>query len=480
MPSACTGSRATLQQVFIWASGRCETRVPATGRLLARRPLRPLFACKHPVTDRRASRCGLGACITVRPMSRERSDAQPGGQAAPQRAQARLRVAVIDRDPGFMQVLANRLDALGCEHRAAVSTPATVETLVAMRLNALVLDLDGARPRELGLPRARAARAFPGLAVIVCTGPSSVAQRVRGLRLGADAWMTKPCHRRGADLRDRGGGPPSPAPRDAASSTSRRTVGEITIRPDLYQAYVGRRQSLELTAREFEILQLLAQSDRVLRREEIYERVWGYAMAHGDRSVDVFVRKLRQKLRAASPHWSYIHTHFGVGYRFAPESEADGSKRTAGCRRRASSELLASRRRHRARPGAERVAPAPRAPAARRHERPRSQVVHICRHDSITRSAARARAASRRMSATRRVTPRGARGGAARDPARGASRAGGRAGADAVDPGAAPADRARPPRRPDHVARGAVSCSSGGARCGRATGRSTSTCASSA
>ncbi len=49
--------------------------------------------------------------------------------------------------------------------------------------------------------------------------------------------------------------------------------------------------------------------------------MWGYAMAHGDRSVDVFVRKLRQKLRAASPHWSYIHTHFGVGYRFAPERD---------------------------------------------------------------------------------------------------------------------------------------------------------------
>jgi DNA-binding response OmpR family regulator len=58
-----------------------------------------------------------------------------------------------------------------------------------------------------------------------------------------------------------------------------------------------------------------------LRREEVYERVWGYAMAHGDRSVDVFVRKLRQKLRGASPRWSYIHTHFGVGYRFAPQPD---------------------------------------------------------------------------------------------------------------------------------------------------------------
>ena len=55
---------------------------------------------------------------------------------------------------------------------------------------------------------------------------------------------------------------------------------------------------------------------RVVPRERVYERVWGYAMAHGDRSVDVFVRKLRKKLEAASPGWVYLHTHFGVGYRF--------------------------------------------------------------------------------------------------------------------------------------------------------------------
>ena len=65
----------------------------------------------------------------------------------------------------------------------------------------------------------------------------------------------------------------------------------------------------------------------------IYQRVWGYAMAHGDRSVDVFVRKLRQKLERASPSWRYIHTHFGVGYRFAPER---GRRRRARRRRRRS------------------------------------------------------------------------------------------------------------------------------------------------
>jgi DNA-binding response OmpR family regulator len=252
-------------------------------------------------------------------MARERSDAQPGSQGPSHRAQARLRVAVIDRDPGFMQVLANRLVALGCEHRA-LSTPATVETLVAMRLNALVLDLTVVGPDSWDYLERVCAR-LPGLAVIVCTGPSSVAQRVRGLRLGADGWITKPCHPEelicvieAAVRRHRR--------HELPQINAGAIVGEITIRTDLYQAYVG-EQSVELTAREFEILQLLAQSDRVLRREEIYERVWGYAMAHGDRSVDVFVRKLRQKLRAMSPSWSYIHTHFGVGYRFAPELEGE-------------------------------------------------------------------------------------------------------------------------------------------------------------
>jgi DNA-binding response OmpR family regulator len=96
-------------------------------------------------------------------------------------------------------------------------------------------------------------------------------------------------------------------------------AGEVEIRSDQFQAFVAGR-SIDLTRREFELIELLASAEgRVLEREEIYQRVWGYAMARGDRSVDVFVRKLRQKLERASPDWRYIHTHFGIGYRFAAE-----------------------------------------------------------------------------------------------------------------------------------------------------------------
>jgi DNA-binding response OmpR family regulator len=107
----------------------------------------------------------------------------------------------------------------------------------------------------------------------------------------------------------------------AAARTGRDPLvaGELQVRPDQFQAFAAGR-SVELTRREFELLQLLAEAEgKVLQREEIYQLVWGYAMAHGDRSVDVFVRKLRQKLEKASPDWTYIHTHFGVGYRFQAE-----------------------------------------------------------------------------------------------------------------------------------------------------------------
>jgi DNA-binding response OmpR family regulator len=80
-----------------------------------------------------------------------------------------------------------------------------------------------------------------------------------------------------------------------------------------------------LTVREFQLLAVLAdREDRVVRRPEIYRQVWGGEMKHRDRAVDVFVRKVRTKLAAVAPEWAYIHTHFGIGYRFAPEYVTEG------------------------------------------------------------------------------------------------------------------------------------------------------------
>jgi DNA-binding response OmpR family regulator len=229
---------------------------------------------------------------------------------------APLRIAVIDTDSGFLQVLTKRLERLGWEHRFLASA-VPVETLVSMRLGAIVIDLATLGPHGWDYLD-KVCQALPGLGVVVCTGQSTVAQRVRGLRIGADDWLTKPCHpeeliaRVEAVVRRR-------RRTDQRQSAQPIAAGEIEIRSDRFQAFVDTR-SIDLTRREFELIELLASAEgRVLEREEIYQRVWGYAMARGDRSVDVFVRKLRQKLEKASPDWRYIHTHFGVGYRFAPE-----------------------------------------------------------------------------------------------------------------------------------------------------------------
>ena len=233
-----------------------------------------------------------------------------------------IRLAVIDTDSGFLQVLSRRVEAAGWEHRV-LSSGAPVDDLVAMKINALLVDLTALGPDGWNFLD-RVCGMLPGLGVIVCTPNSTFAQRVRGLRLGADDWISKPCHpeevmaRIEAVVRRRRRSQPQ-------AEAGPLVAGELEIRADQFQAFVS-GQSVELTRREFELLQLLAEArGTVIEREDIYQRVWGYAMAHGDRSVDVFVRKLRRKLEKASAGWQYIHTHFGVGYRFEPETRAPGA-----------------------------------------------------------------------------------------------------------------------------------------------------------
>src|ERR671914_223849 len=181
-----------------------------------------------------------------------------------------MRLAILDSDSGFVRVLVKRAGDLGWQHRRLEAPPRT-EDFVAMRVNALVVDL---------------ALLGPGAWEVLARVAAVVRRRKRA---------------------------------SARVETGPLVAGELEVRADQFQAFVG-SQSIDLTRREFEVLQLLAQAKgKVLQREEIYQAVWGYAMAHGDRSVDVFIRKVRQKLEKASSGWNYIHTHFGVGYRFEPE-----------------------------------------------------------------------------------------------------------------------------------------------------------------
>jgi DNA-binding response OmpR family regulator len=106
---------------------------------------------------------------------------------------------------------------------------------------------------------------------------------------------------------------------DSALGDDIIAVGALQIRAtDGLVTAAGR--ALTLSIREYQLLLALARrSGRIIPRDEVYREAWGSAMRKGDRSVDVYVHKLRDKLEAALPGWRYIHTHLGFGYRLAAE-----------------------------------------------------------------------------------------------------------------------------------------------------------------
>ena len=96
-------------------------------------------------------------------------------------------------------------------------------------------------------------------------------------------------------------------------------VGDLEIHPSQGLALAA-GHALSLSVREFGLLVALARSGGgIVRREDLYQRVWGGALRDGDRSIDVYVHKLRVKLEEALPDARFIHTHVGFGYRFSPE-----------------------------------------------------------------------------------------------------------------------------------------------------------------
>lgn len=206
------------------------------------------------------------------------------------------------------------MEQLGWTLTALPAAP-TAEVLLARRVQVVVVDVRVLGPRWEDWLTRHPAR-VPNLGVLVCSTPSSLRQRVRGLNAGADDWITKPCdveevaarvlavaraHRRASE--------PGPL--------VRRKSGRLELRPTRYDAFVDGRAA-RLTRREFAVLLCLAsEEDMVLDRERIYREVWGHAMPVGDRALDTVVRKIRGKLLAIEPEERYIQTHRGIGYRFA-------------------------------------------------------------------------------------------------------------------------------------------------------------------
>lgn len=173
---------------------------------------------------------------------------------------------------------------------------------------------------------ASVAALLPGLPIVVCAWDSSLERRISGLRAGVDHWIPKPVaseelvatleavvrHRR----------LPAVAPAEPVIE-----AGELRIDIAAWMCTVDGR-IVGLTVKEFGVLvELAIRRGRIVGRAEVFGRVWGWTMLQRDRTIDVYVRRVRAKLQAVSPGWTYIHTHKGHGYRFDAIPNSAGNAR---------------------------------------------------------------------------------------------------------------------------------------------------------
>jgi two-component system response regulator ResD len=223
------------------------------------------------------------------------------------------RVLVVDDDPTVAEVVTRYLERDGHAVETVADGRAALDSALASPPDLVVLDL--MLPGLDGLEVCRQLRALAPVPVIMLTARGDENDRVLGLDLGADDYVTKPFSPRELTARVRSVLRRSEAEPVVAGGVLQ--AAELVVDPAARTADL-RGTRLVLTQREFEMLAfLMRHPNRAFRREELLAEVWGYT--YGDTStVTVHVRRLREKIEADPSTPRFIETVWGVGYRFAP------------------------------------------------------------------------------------------------------------------------------------------------------------------
>ena len=222
-------------------------------------------------------------------------------------------VLVVDDEPIVREVVVSYLEREGYRTLEAGDGDRAREIVEAESPNLVVLDV--MLPGVDGLELCRWIRARSGLPVIMLTARGEEADRIVGLELGADDYVTKPFSPRELTARVR-----TVLRRSTpyVPEAERLTFDRLSI--DALRREVTKNEvELQLTAKEFDLLWFLARHPRqVFSRDHLMDRVWGYESALDTGTVTVHVRRLREKIEDDPSRPRFLQTVWGVGYRFVP------------------------------------------------------------------------------------------------------------------------------------------------------------------
>jgi DNA-binding response OmpR family regulator len=230
------------------------------------------------------------------------------------------KVLIIEDDEVLASAMAQHLATADLDPVAVSNGETGMARLRYDKPDVVVLDL--MLPGRDGWSLIETARAEAiGTPIIVVSARGTEHDRVHALEIGADDYLVKPFSMKELVARvqaaARRGVRTQPAERGEAIE-----LEELRIDPREVQAFVD-GESAELTPTEFRLLHALAlERGRVVTRDELLQRVWGRRETHRDRTVDVFVRRLREKIDGRASRHSFIQTRYGVGYRLEPEEKS--------------------------------------------------------------------------------------------------------------------------------------------------------------
>ncbi len=226
------------------------------------------------------------------------------------------RVLICDDETAIADIIKFNLMREGYEADTCSNGEECLEILKENEYDLLILDV--MMPKLDGFETLRELRKFSYIPVIMLTAKDDEVDRVLGLELGADDYVVKPFSMRELIARVRANLRRREVEVKAAESEEEEIMERGDLEIDLERYLVKKRgKTIELTLREFELLKFLAQNEgKVFSREELLSSVWGYEYFGDIRTVDVTVRRLREKIEDKDKDYRYIVTVRGVGYYF--------------------------------------------------------------------------------------------------------------------------------------------------------------------